>query len=426
MFQAEELVHKEIAITEIKTNPVQDQFKLAELTQDEYKNMKSSIHKYGILQTLLVAKDGDKYLLLAGHNRLKIAKDLGMKTVPCTVIISAAAEQSKNPIMMGLSTDIDRRQLKITDQAKLRENVSEWEISQRSQSLQAEDARGDDKTLDKKPTSGGKKTKKSTSQPSPDEDVVAALNKQIADLTIKVETLTKVKDKTDTRKKELEEEVNKIKDNVEESRYQKTKEVKDSLMTDDEFKKAEEDRLKEEKERNASIIKELKAAEEANEKIQTELRIATEALGTIKGRQNLILDHRRWTLIAKHNLDTIYEKFNEIQLCLEGPKDIHTKKEKGVLAQMNTLREIVEAEEVSVTIGEFTDYLTKVIVPLIEKAVAISKKIPVYPDVDPYEHLYEQAAAKVRDALPKKASDNNEAASASEEHAEENSNENTE
>ena len=156
MFQAEELVHKEIAITEIKTNPVQDQFKLAELTQEEYNNMKSSIHKYGILQTLLVAKDGDKYLLLAGHNRLKIAKDLGMKTVPCTVIISAAAEQSKKPIMMGLSTDIDRRQLKITDQAKLRENVSEWEISQRSQSLQAEDARGDDKTLDKKPTSVGK------------------------------------------------------------------------------------------------------------------------------------------------------------------------------------------------------------------------------------------------------------------------------
>ena len=423
MFQAEELVHKEIAITEIKTIHAQDQFKLSELTQDEYGNIKSSIQKYGILQTLLVAKEGDKYLLLAGHNRLKIAKELGMKTVPCTVIISDAVEQSKNPVIMGLSTDIDRRQLKIIEHAELRKNIFEWEISQE---LQAKDLSGNDKSLDKNPTSGGKKTKKSTSQPSPDEDVVAALNKQIADLTIKVETLTKVKDKTDTRKKELEEEVNKIKDNVEESRYQKTKEVKDSLMTDDEFKKAEEDRLKEEKERNASIIKELKAAEEANEKIQTELRIATEALGTIKGSQNLILDHRRWTLIAKHNLDTIYEKFNEIQLCLEGPKDIHTKKEKGVLAQMNTLREIVEAEEVSVTIGEFTDYLTKVIVPLIEKAVAISKKIPVYPDVDPYEHLYEQAAAKVRDALPKKASDNNEAASASEEHAEENSNENTE
>ena len=46
-------------------------------------HLTESIREHGILEPILVRKDGDNYILAAGERRLMAAKALGKESVPC-------------------------------------------------------------------------------------------------------------------------------------------------------------------------------------------------------------------------------------------------------------------------------------------------------------------------------------------------------
>ena len=67
-----------------------------------------SIKKWGILEPLLVRKDGKQFILVAGHRRLDGAKKAGLKEVPTTTIDItadevAAVQVTENVVRRGLS-----------------------------------------------------------------------------------------------------------------------------------------------------------------------------------------------------------------------------------------------------------------------------------------------------------------------------------
>ncbi len=66
-----------------------------------------SIKQHGILQPLVVARDGDAYQLIAGERRLRAAKKINLPTVPA--IVRAADEQ--NRLELALIENIQRQDL---------------------------------------------------------------------------------------------------------------------------------------------------------------------------------------------------------------------------------------------------------------------------------------------------------------------------
>ncbi len=73
---------EEIEITLIDRNPNQPRKTFKEET---LKEMATSIASYGVLQPLLLVKNGDRYLIIAGERRFRAALMAGLKTVPAIV-----------------------------------------------------------------------------------------------------------------------------------------------------------------------------------------------------------------------------------------------------------------------------------------------------------------------------------------------------
>lgn len=73
---------EEIEITLIDRNPNQPRKTFKEETLRE---MATSIASYGVLQPLLLVRNGDRYLIIAGERRFRAALMAGLKTVPAIV-----------------------------------------------------------------------------------------------------------------------------------------------------------------------------------------------------------------------------------------------------------------------------------------------------------------------------------------------------
>ena len=73
---------EEIEITLIDRNPNQPRKTFKEET---LKEMATSIASYGVLQPLLLVKNGNRYLIIAGERRFRAALMAGLKTVPAIV-----------------------------------------------------------------------------------------------------------------------------------------------------------------------------------------------------------------------------------------------------------------------------------------------------------------------------------------------------
>lgn len=76
------IIAKMVKIEEIVENE-ENFFSMEE--DDRYKYLKESIQDVGILEPLIVVKDGDHYKLIAGHRRLKVAKECGYTEVPIQI-----------------------------------------------------------------------------------------------------------------------------------------------------------------------------------------------------------------------------------------------------------------------------------------------------------------------------------------------------
>lgn len=73
---------EEIEITLIDRNPNQPRKTFKE---ESLKEMATSIAAYGVLQPLLLVKNGERYLIIAGERRFRAALMAGLKTVPAIV-----------------------------------------------------------------------------------------------------------------------------------------------------------------------------------------------------------------------------------------------------------------------------------------------------------------------------------------------------
>jgi len=80
-----------------------------QLTKDQYTQLKDSINRFGLVDPLIVNKNKDrKNILVGGHQRLRIAKEIGLESIPCVEI--------------DLSYD-QEKELNI----RLNKNVGEWD-----------------------------------------------------------------------------------------------------------------------------------------------------------------------------------------------------------------------------------------------------------------------------------------------------------
>ena len=58
-----------------------------QLTRDQYAQLKDSLTRFGLVDPLIVNKHKDrKNILVGGHQRLKIAKEMGMNDIPCVEV----------------------------------------------------------------------------------------------------------------------------------------------------------------------------------------------------------------------------------------------------------------------------------------------------------------------------------------------------
>jgi len=55
-----------------------------QLTKDQYKNLKDSITRFGIVDPIIINKHPERdNVIIGGHQRCRLAKDLGHKEIPC-------------------------------------------------------------------------------------------------------------------------------------------------------------------------------------------------------------------------------------------------------------------------------------------------------------------------------------------------------
>lgn len=87
-------MEKYIKIEEIK----ESNYNPREISEKDYNNLKNNIKRYGFLGGLVINKyPGRENILISGHQRLKIAKELGMKEVPVyEVNLPETEEQALN------------------------------------------------------------------------------------------------------------------------------------------------------------------------------------------------------------------------------------------------------------------------------------------------------------------------------------------
>lgn len=68
---------------ELKEHPLNREI-FGDLLQDEYNALREDIRERGIQDPLHVVKRNGSYVIVSGHQRAKIAKELGIK-VPCII-----------------------------------------------------------------------------------------------------------------------------------------------------------------------------------------------------------------------------------------------------------------------------------------------------------------------------------------------------
>ncbi|MBQ7936476.1 MAG: ParB/RepB/Spo0J family partition protein [Clostridia bacterium] len=95
--------------------------------EEPLKELSQSIADHGILQPLLVQKEGDHYRLIAGERRLRAAKEAGLTKVPCVLTEKTPAEAAK----LSLIENLQRENLTFFEEATaFRRLMDEFSLSQ--------------------------------------------------------------------------------------------------------------------------------------------------------------------------------------------------------------------------------------------------------------------------------------------------------
>ena len=75
------------------------------LSESEYADLRESIRNGGIVNDLIVDRDGDGYVILSGHHRKMVAEELGIDEVPCSLA------ETPEEIVEALFDNASRRQM---------------------------------------------------------------------------------------------------------------------------------------------------------------------------------------------------------------------------------------------------------------------------------------------------------------------------
>jgi len=108
-------------------------------TEESILKLADSIRQYGIIQPLVVRKNGENYELVAGERRLRAAKELGLKTVPCIITDISEIKSAEISIIENLL----REDLNIFEQAEAIQalidtyNLTQEEIASRLSNSQS-------------------------------------------------------------------------------------------------------------------------------------------------------------------------------------------------------------------------------------------------------------------------------------------------
>jgi ParB/RepB/Spo0J family partition protein len=101
------LPHEEILIEKIRADADLNS-RSGEL---DVKNLAENMKAVGLMQPVVVTKDGDGYRLVAGFRRLAAAKSLEWKTIPAVIVV-ADVEQSR---LLNLAENLERKNLRLYD-----------------------------------------------------------------------------------------------------------------------------------------------------------------------------------------------------------------------------------------------------------------------------------------------------------------------
>jgi len=95
--------------------------------QDKLEELSESIKKYGVIQPIIVRKDGDIYTIIAGERRWRACKNANIKSIPCIV----RDIENKNASEIALIENIQREDLNPIDEAHAYEYImSRYGITQ--------------------------------------------------------------------------------------------------------------------------------------------------------------------------------------------------------------------------------------------------------------------------------------------------------
>jgi len=109
---------EEIDTNLICPNPIQPR-KVFE--HDKLEELTESIKKYGVIQPIIVRKDGDVYTIIAGERRWRACKNANIKSIPCIV----RDIENKNASEIALIENIQREDLNPIDEANAYEYIME-------------------------------------------------------------------------------------------------------------------------------------------------------------------------------------------------------------------------------------------------------------------------------------------------------------
>jgi ParB family chromosome partitioning protein len=109
---------EEIDTNLICPNPNQPR-KVFEL--DKLDELTESIKKYGVIQPIIVRKDGEFYTIIAGERRWRACKNANIKSIPCIV----RDIENKNASEIALIENLQREDLNPIDEANAYEYIME-------------------------------------------------------------------------------------------------------------------------------------------------------------------------------------------------------------------------------------------------------------------------------------------------------------
>ena len=76
-----------------------------QLTKDQYKALRDSIERFGLVDPIIVNKHKDrKNIVVGGHQRIRIAQDLGIKDIPCVEVELDADREKELNVRLNRNT----------------------------------------------------------------------------------------------------------------------------------------------------------------------------------------------------------------------------------------------------------------------------------------------------------------------------------